>query len=224
MKSKLKLIVTVALFTLLNGIIYSQSGVITIRYIGNCGLHISDGMNHIYSDFPYKSGAYNYLEYDSAELDSLEKDAYYIFTHRHNDHFSRKLVRQAKKLKAGKSFGSWNIPELMQLNQEIPGFNVEAFKTNHHLSMKHYSYLITWHGKRIYLSGDTESAETINKVEQLDWAFVPAWLLRDAVEKELKINAANIGIYHIGPKDNINITGEKIRMLKTPGETILLPY
>jgi hypothetical protein len=54
---------------------------------------------------------------------------------------------------------------------DILNFNIEVFKTKHRFTFKHYSYLITWHGKRIFFSGDTESAETIARVKGINWAL-----------------------------------------------------
>ena len=54
---------------------YGQKNEIKIRYIGNCGLHITDGTTHIYTDFPYKSGAHHYDKYDDSEIDSLKENA-----------------------------------------------------------------------------------------------------------------------------------------------------
>ncbi|MBC8882919.1 hypothetical protein H9X57_04590 [Flavobacterium piscinae] len=65
----------------------------------------------------------------------------------------------------------------------IEDFKIESFKTKHRFTFKHYSYLITWHGKRIFLSGDTESADLISTVKNINWAFVPYWIMLDAKEK-----------------------------------------
>jgi len=220
---KMKFILMNFTFIFILNLGFGQSNEIKIRYIGNCGLHISDGINHIYTDFPYKSGAHNYIEYDNSEIDNLKENSFYIFTHKHSDHYSKKLLKRALKTKNGKAFGSWNIAELESLDEIISGFEIKAFKTKHNFSLNHYSYLITWHNKKIFLSGDTENAETIGKMTNLDWAFVPAWLVVDSNEKDIKINTKMIGIYHIGPKDNINITGEKVLMLKKQGEVISIP-
>lgn len=199
---------------------FSQSGEIAIRFIGNCGLHITDGKTHIYVDFPYKSGAHHYMEYDPVEIENIKDSAVFIFTHKHADHYSGKHIKKQK----GKVYGPWNIKDLEKLNGTIPGFSIQAFKTPHLFTSQHYSYLLTWHGKKICISGDTEHAETIAAMCDLDWAFVPAWLLIDANEKNIKIDTKMIGLYHIGPRDTITTKDPKIHLLEKQGETIVIPY
>ena len=224
MTNTIKILFTVFTIIFISSTGFCQSNEIKIRYIGNCGLHITDGVNHIYTDFPYKSGAHDYIEYDASEIDNLKENSFYIFTHKHSDHYSKKLLKKVLKTKNGKAFGSWNISELKSLDKTIHDFEIKPFKTKHNFSLNHYSFLITWHNKKIFLSGDTENAETIGKMTNLDWAFVPAWLVVDSNEKNLKIDTKMIGIYHIGPKDNININGKKVLMLKKQGEVISIPY
>lgn len=224
MTKAIKTLVTIFTLIFVNSIGFGQSNEIKITYIGNCGLHITDGINHIYTDFPYKSGAHNYIEYEDSEIDSLKENSFYIFTHKHSDHYSKKLLKKVFKTKNGKAFGSWNIPELESLGDSIPDFELVAYKTKHRFSFKHYSYLITWHGKKIFLSGDTESADTILDIKDMDWAFVPAWLVVEIVDSGRKFDTKMIGIYHIGPKDNIEISGPRSLMLKTQGEVISIPY
>ncbi len=201
-----------------------QSNKIEIRFIGNCGLHITDGVTHIYTDFPYKSGAHDYSTYKKSELDSIKQNAYFIFTHKHNDHYYNGKMKHILKKKNGKKYGKWNISELENLSKIIPDFEIKAYKTKHLFSFTHYSYLITWHGKKIYLSGDTEHAETILTMKNLDWAFIPAWLVMRIQASNQKFDTKMIGIYHIGPKDNVNVTGERVLMLNEQGKIITIPY
>lgn len=204
---------------------FTQSNEITIRFIGNCGLYITDGETHVYTDFPYVSGFNQYMEYDDVELSETKENAVFIFTHKHPDHYSKKLVKQVLKEKGGSSYGSWDIPKLEGLSEVIPGFKIQAFKTSHFLSSRHYSYLIEWHGKKIFLSGDTKETESILSVGGLEWAFVPAWMIRAIyMEQEQQIDSKMIAIYHIGLKDNIDIKGEQFLMLKKQGEVISIPY
>jgi hypothetical protein len=211
-------------FILISNFTFSQSNEIKITFIGNCGLHLTDGETHIYTDFPYKSGAHHYMTFDSSELDSIHENSFFIFTHKHSDHYSGKNIRKTLKRKNGKKYGKWNLTELANLGKIIPDFKIEAFKTSHLFSFAHYSYLITWHGKKIFLSGDTEKSETIATVKNMDWAFIPAWLLVDAKDKGIQIDTKMLGIYHIGPRDNIQITGSTVLMLKKQGELIIIPY
>lgn len=90
------------LISILSG---AQANTITIRYIGNCGLYMTDGTLDVYVDFPYKSGAFGYMEYPVSEIDSIKAKATHIFTHRHPDHYSKKSV---KKL-SGTVYGPWKV-------------------------------------------------------------------------------------------------------------------
>ncbi|MCK9450261.1 MAG: hypothetical protein M0Q90_01105 [Bacteroidales bacterium] len=205
---------------------FSQTSEISIKFIGNCGLYMTDGISNIYIDFPYKSGAHNYMEYDLSELDSIKSNPIFIYTHKHSDHYPGRLVKKLAKRLNGKIYTPWNVKDLSELNNELNDFTIDAFKTRHKFSINHYSYLITWHDKRIFISGDTEHAETIASLKDIDWAFVPAWLIMDAKEKGIKLGdiIKMFAIYHIGPQDNINITGDKVKMLDKQGEIIKIPY
>lgn len=204
---------------------FSQSNEIKIKFIGNCGLYLTDGKSDLYIDFPYESGAYGYMKYDNKEIDSIKENSIFLFTHRHADHYSKKILKQIKNKHKGKVFGNWNTKKNKKLNNSIEDFKIETFKTKHRFTFKHYSYLITWHDKKIYLSGDTESTETIANVKGIDWAFVPYWIMLDANEKNLKIDADKIGIYHLYPNQKINNSStEKIILLDKQGEIILIPY
>jgi len=222
-----KKLLPVTILVSFSGFGFSQSNEISIKFIGNCGLYMTDGAAHFYIDFPYKSGAHNYMEYDESEIDSIKEDAIFIFTHRHADHYSEKIL---KKLE-GQKFDPWNTEELEGLNQSIPDFDIQAFPTSHKvfgISFKHYSYLITWHGKKIYISGDTENADTFALQKDIDWTFAPVWLLMDAKEKEIPVRDISrmIAIYHIGIKDNITTDGEdpQIKLLDRQGEVIRIPF
>lgn len=176
---------------------YSQSTEITVKFIGNCGLYLTDGTIHLYTDFPYKSGAHGYMEFAESELDSIQENALFLFTHKHSDHYSRKSLKKIRKEKNGKAFGPWNSKDLATLSESIPNFTIQPFKTKHAFSLNHHSYLITWHGKRIFISGDTEHAETIGSLNTIDWAIVPYWILLDANEKGIDLDAEKFLIYHL---------------------------
>jgi ribonuclease BN (tRNA processing enzyme) len=219
-----KLVFIIALVCIAN-FGFSQSNEIKIQFIGNCGLYLTDGKSNLYIDFPYKSGAYGYMTYAQTKIDSIKENSIFLFTHRHADHYSKKILKQIKSKHKGKVFGNWNTNKFKKIINSFDNFKIESFKTKHKFTFKHYSHLITWHGKRIYLSGDTESAKTIATVKNIDWAFVPYWIMSDAKEKNLTIDADKIGIYHLYPDQKIsNSNPEKVVILDKQGEIIKIKY
>lgn len=204
-----------------------QNAGVKIRFIANCGIYMTDGITNIYVDFPYKSGAYNLMEYDLSELDSVRNNPIFIFTHKHADHYSGKLVRKLAKKLDGEIYSPWNKKELLKLNERLTDFTIQAIKTKHKYSVNHCSYLITWHNKKYFISGDTENSEMIASLSDIELAFIPWWLMADARDKALKIDdVSNVfAVYHIGPrllitnKDN----SPKIKLLNVKGELITKP-
>lgn len=223
-KTKYLKIISVCITMSLFKIIYAQPKEIRVEFIGNCGLYLTDSNLNIYIDFPYKSGAFNYMEYDYSKLDNVKDNSIFIFTHTHADHYSGSNLRKVLKLKKGQKYGRWNIGELQSLTDATSSFSIQVFETKHRFAMRHYSYLINWHGKKIFISGDTESADTVLKVSDIDWAFVPAWIIHDANSKNKTIDAKMIGIYHLYPNEKvINHRPEVIKPLDKQGEIISIP-
>ena len=223
--NKILLILSLSFF---GGSLFAQSNEITIEFMGNCGLYMTDGKTNFYIDFPYKSGAFKYMEYDEAELDSIKENSIFIFTHKHADHYSKKNVDKVLSEKGGQAFGVSNIEELEKLGNSIENFEIKSFKTKHKafgIPFRHYSYLITWHGKRIYLSGDTTYPQTIAKIENIDLAFVPYWILKNAKEEGIELDAKMYCVYHLYPqqipsaKENWDKV-ENIRPMVEQGEKI----
>lgn len=203
MKKALKEIIFTISFCLITILGFSQSKEIQIEFIGNCGFHMTDGITDFYIDFPYKSGAYGYMEFDEEEMDKIKENSIFIFTHKHADHYSRKNLKKVMKDKGGKKFGVANISKLEKLGETIENFEIKAFKTKHTffgIPFRHYSYLITWHGKRIFISGDTTNPETIAEMENIELAFVPYWILKNAKDQGIKIDAKMFAIYHLYPE------------------------
>lgn len=220
MKNRYKtiLFILALIFSVNSG--FSQSGQISVKFLGNAGLYMTDGVANIYIDFPYKSGAFGYMKYDRSQLDSIRDASVFIFTHRHPDHYSRKLVNRQN----GKAYGPWNVTALEKLSTTLPHFSIHSYKTKHRFTFKHCSYLITWHDKRIFISGDTETADTIATLKDIDYAFVPSWIIYNAREKALKIDAKKFAIYHLYPTEEINVVTPGIILLNKQNEVITLPY
>lgn len=88
--------------------------------------------------------------------------------------------------------------------------------------------MATWHGKKIFLSGDTTNSETIASQTDLDLAFVPIWLLMDTEEKnvDFKILSKKHAIYHIGRNDKITLDEKdfQLKLLDKQGDVITIAY
>src|SRR5690606_29901333 len=140
-----------------------------------------------------------YMEYDEVELNNMQENPILLFTHRHADHYSKKLVKKIKKQFGAKAYGNWNIDKLQELNNVENEFSIQAIKTSHQFTFTHYSYIIIWHGKKIYISGDTGDLEEVSKLQDIDWAFMNPWLFMNAQNEKTTINTQMFGIYHLYP-------------------------
>jgi hypothetical protein len=199
MKYSYKNTIVSILFILLTNFSFGQTNEIKITFIGNAGFHMTDGNTDIYFDFPYKSGAYGYMTYDETELNKIKDNSIFIFTHKHADHYSKNIV---KKLK-GKIYSGSNRKKISRLEKDISDFKIKSFRTKHRFSFNHYSYIIDWHGKKFFISGDTEHPETIGLIKGIDYAFIPTWILFYAKEKNITIDAKTKVLYHLYPNQKV---------------------
>lgn len=205
---------------LLTNLSYAQTKEITVTFIGNAGFYMTDGTTNIYFDFPYKSGAFGYMPYDAAELNKIKDNSIHIFTHKHADHYAKKIV---KKLK-GKVYAGMNRKKISRLEKEIPDFKIKSYKTKHRFSFKHYSYAIEWHGKKLFVSGDTEHPETIGLIKDIDYAFIPTWILYYANLKNISIDAKNKVLYHLYPNEKVEEKVSDFIIFDKQGMSIKIPY
>jgi L-ascorbate metabolism protein UlaG (beta-lactamase superfamily) len=222
---KMKSAIMMLTLLVTSNLAFCQTQEIKIKFIGNCGLYLTDGDLDVYVDFPYKSGAFSYMEFDETEVDSIKENAIFLFTHKHADHYSRKYMRKTLRKKGGKKYGKWNIQKLDELNDTIREFSVKAIETEHSLSLKHYAYLITWHGKRIYFYGDTETADIALTMKNLDWAFVPYWTAMEINKRKVEIDTKMLGVYHFYPTmETTNGSPEKVILFTNQGQLVKIPY
>jgi L-ascorbate metabolism protein UlaG (beta-lactamase superfamily) len=219
-------VLLVITFILVSNFGFSQSNEIKIKFIGNCGLYMTDGNLNIYVDFPYKSGAHKYMKYDKSELNSIKDNSIFIFTHRHSDHYSKKLLKRF----TGKTYGPWKVSkkrrlDLVKLSNSNKEFSLQSFRTPHMFSLNHNSYLITWHNKKIFVSGDTGDLGPVSKIKNIDWLFAPFWLYSNAREAKLTIDTKMYGIYHLYPTQVIGKGfSDNIHFLTKQNEVISIPY
>jgi L-ascorbate metabolism protein UlaG (beta-lactamase superfamily) len=175
------------------------------RFIGNMAYAITDGTITLFTDFPYESGYSVYMEYDPGEIRSATKESISLVTHRHRDHwdgdlFSRTDWRVVGPVDALAAIPSARVVRALPVNPTLAtiavgSITIEALPTPH-ANIGHYSYLVTWHGRRLYFTGDTDSADQLLAMKNLDVAFVSPWLFDAAATASRRIDAKRIVIYH----------------------------
>jgi hypothetical protein len=97
---------------------------------------------------------------------------------------------------------------------------IEAFETPH-AGIGHASYLVTWHGRRLYFTGDTDSVDRLLAVRNLDAAFVSPWLLEKVAKQKGRIDARQVVCYHQQAGEDVPAFQDRI--VPKQGETLALP-
>lgn len=176
-----------------------QPPALDARFIGNMAFAISDGQVTLMTDFPYQSGYSRYMTYPPSEIRSATAATLSLITHRHGDHWEPALFAKTTWQVAGPkdviaAAPAHRIVPLARDTRFGP-IAIEPIETPH-ARIGHYSYIVTWHGKRLYFSGDTESPDSVLAAKQLDAAFISPWIHRSVLQKGAVIDAKRIVIYH----------------------------
>lgn len=174
---------------------------LTATFIGNEAWHITDGEYTLLTDFPYQSGYSRYMTWEWSGVPKIEDSSKLLLltTHQHRDHFAAELF---PRLNPAGVIGPATVRAAAATKGIAPTadarfgpIRVEAIKTPH-ADLEHYSYVIEWHGVRIYLPGDTESASSLIGAKKLDVAFVTPWMLRAAERENARIDARRVIVVH----------------------------
>lgn len=196
---------------------------LTFQFIGNMAFYITDGKTSLYSDFPYESGAFGYMKYDLKSV-KISDNGVSLITHAHRDHWANELF-QPLKLKV---IGSPEVLKGVDPSRIIPfakeityeGIHIEPFSTPHG-NITHYSYLVTWHGIRMYFTGDTEELKTLLAMKNLDVAFLSPWLARSLSTQKQTVDAKKIVIYH--HQNGEKVEAPKGGIVPKQGEIFTIP-
>ena len=174
---------------------------LTATFIGNEAWHITDGEYTVMTDFPYESGYSRYMTWEWFGVPQVKDAAKLLLvtTHQHRDHFATELV---PRLNPGGVIGPAAARAAAPTKGIEPGpqvrfgpIRVEAIATPH-AGLEHYSYIIEWHGVRIYLPGDTEESKSLIAAKNLDVAFVTPWMLRAGERAGAVIDARQLIVVH----------------------------
>ena len=157
---------------------------LTATFIGNMGFHITDGKVAILTDFPYDPGEH-FMRWSAEQVPKGPPAPLCLITHGHRDHFARELVSQfcgqvlgPKDVVDGAGVGSIAVSPEVQWK----GVVIRPIATPH-ADLEHYSYLVEWHGLRLFFTGDTNDPAALLAAQDLDAAFVSPWLLQTLQQK-----------------------------------------
>ncbi|MFP6583002.1 MAG: MBL fold metallo-hydrolase [Candidatus Hydrogenedentota bacterium] len=179
----------------------ATAGELTVTFIGNMAFYISDGETTLLSDFPYLSGAYGYMEFEMEDVPEI-KNGLSLITHFHSDHWHKKTFETMDV----SIIAPTKITERLDKKRVIPwdekkpmeyrGIQVEAISMPHNLAPQHFSYLVTWHGLRLYFPGDTETPADLLQCKDIDIMFISPWLIRTIERQNLVLDTKNLVMYH----------------------------
>ena len=185
------------------------SDTLTIQFIGNAGVELSDGVTTLLTDLPYESGAYGYMQYDPEALQP-KGQAVAVITHRHADHFSPDLFRTRDWSIVGPEEVTALLPaeRVISLRDtvDVGAFRLVPMRTPHS-DTEHYSYMITWRGVRLFVVGDTEDPSQLLATPDLDIVFITPWLSCIAEEQGAPLDAARLVLYHQSPDGSDRVCG-----------------
>lgn len=163
--------------------------------------HISDGATTLLSDYPYRPGAYGYMDYDPKDVPEIT-NGLSLITHFHLDHWDKKLFKEmdvsiiapngiTKRLDQKRV-----VPFTTEKPMEFRGIQVEAIPMPHNMAPEHFSYLVTWHGLRLYFPGDTETPADLLQRKDIDILFISPWLIRTIERQNLVLDTKHLVMYH----------------------------
>ena len=211
-----------------------------IQYIGNASFVLSDGKKNLFIDFPYEAGAYGFaMDYS---LDSIitGDNNISIITHHHGDHWWRKGFMDSNNKLFAPYFVRLFVPKsrkiLFKEHTVIDDLIINPIKTPHGFTIEpfgipisgkcisHYSYILYWHNKKIFISGDANSEyELLQREKNIDIAIITYWNGEYALMNNKNIDAKDIILCHFYNLEQIpqyreSIDEEKVKINALFGE------
>jgi L-ascorbate metabolism protein UlaG (beta-lactamase superfamily) len=210
------------LFALASSLSAVHAAHLEVRFIGNMAFSITDGKTTLLTDFPYQSGAFGYMTYDTG-APSVPSGSLCLVTHGHLDHFDPSLFQKldAALIAPPSTVAKLETKRAIALAPKMSyrDIRIEAFRTPHG-DVEHYSYLVIWHGLRLYFTGDTDSAEQLLAMRDLDVAFVSPWLIEAVARQKGRIDSRLLVAYH--HRAGETIAALQNRRVPKQGETFTL--
>ncbi len=184
---------------------------LTVTYIGNMAIHVTDGHAALLSDFPYDAQG-RFMPWTAEHLPDKAPRPLCLITHSHRDHFARELApRFCGQLLGPKDavHGAGVEPLAMSPAVRWNDATIRPLATPH-ANLEHYSYLVEWHGLRLFFTGDTEDPAALLAAGRLDVAFVSPWLLRTLQQRNVTLDARRIISYHHDDGDSVPLFQQRV--------------
>jgi L-ascorbate metabolism protein UlaG (beta-lactamase superfamily) len=231
----MKVLIATLFFSSAFSIIFAQN--LQVQYLGNMGVLVSSPKGQVLVDALHEQYEPDYLYPPKHLTDSIIKGLepyhqvkYLLFSHRHRDHFSRKLSAQflarnpqttliAHAQIADSLLG---FKQIVLIDEKSPKayhnaeISIQPLFLRHtwperHQKTHNFGYLISMNGKKLIHLGDAEYNPDDFKANQhlltdIDVAIVPTWfVLFDQGKQILKqyIKAKTIIVTHISPLEKI---------------------
>lgn len=173
------------------------SATLTATFIGNMAVHVTDGSAAILTDFPYDAQG-RFMPWSAGHVPAGGPPPLCLVTHSHRDHFARELAPKfCGELLGPEDAAEGSGVKVRSLSPEVRwnGAVIRPIRTPH-ANLEHYSYLVEWHGARLFFTGDTEDPGALLGAGRLDAAFVSPWLLRTMARRGVTLDARRIVSYH----------------------------
>lgn len=203
----------------------ARAGELEIQFIGNMAFHITDGESTLLFDFPYQSGAFGYMDYDMDAVKPIV-DGVSVITHFHGDHWDPGLFEKMGHAVVAPA----GVLKKIEEDRKIPinrtatfkDIKIEAIESPHRFAPEHFSYLIEWHGLRIFMPGDTETPAPLLMAKDIDVMFITPWLIRTVARQGLKLDARTLIVCHQRTDEKIPPLQNYLRMKQ--GQTIEIEF
>lgn len=218
----------------------TQAQDVSINFIANATLRVTDGEYVLFTDFPYVSAAFGTMAYTYPYFVENGEKTTTLITNRMDDHFDPttfmtldwKIIAPAEvvgdlqdryfaanqarevavaQLERNRILDQAQNPDttvtvvlpdpIIEPNTVVVEedlingpMQIKSFKTAYGQT-EHYSYLVEWHGKKIYFSGDTGDISHLANLPAIDVAFLTPWLYENARKENALPNTKNLVIY-----------------------------
>jgi L-ascorbate metabolism protein UlaG (beta-lactamase superfamily) len=164
------------------------------------------------------------MKYDLKKI-KISNSGVSLITHSHRDHWASELFQPLNL----KIIGPPDVLKGIDSSRVIPfekeiqyeGISIEPLATPH-ANVTHYSYVVTWHGVRMYFTGDTEELKTLLAMKDLDVAFISPWLAQSLLKEKQNLDAKKIIIYHHA--DGEKITAPTNSIVPKQGQIFEIPF